>query len=65
MFYLFQLQLGPLKAEQSMGTPSLHGGLEPMRSSGSQLAPLRGSTGNSQPVSHICNQIFLEKQQIG
>lgn len=48
-----------------MGTPSLHGGLEPMKSSGSQLAPLRGSTGNSQPVSHKCNPIFLEKWQIG
>jgi hypothetical protein len=49
------------QAEQSMGTPSLHGGLEPMKSSGSQLAPLRGSTGNSQPVSHNCYPIFLEK----
>ena len=45
-------QLGPLKAEQSMGTPILHKqpgqGMEPMKMSGgqlSQLAPLRGSGG--------------------
>ncbi|XP_078326992.1 uncharacterized protein LOC111124747 isoform X7 [Crassostrea virginica] len=47
-------KLGPLKAEQSKGIPSMHrgsSGLEPMMSSGNQLAPLRGSTGNSQPNS--------------
>ncbi|KAL3885264.1 hypothetical protein ACJMK2_025352 [Sinanodonta woodiana] len=38
--------LGPLKAEQSRGIPSLHKktALEPMKSSTSQLAPLRTST---------------------
>ncbi|KAK3609355.1 hypothetical protein CHS0354_036595 [Potamilus streckersoni] len=37
--------LGPLKAEQSRGIPSLHKktALEPMKSSGAQLAPLRTS----------------------
>ncbi|CAC5404026.1 CEP164 [Mytilus coruscus] len=38
-----------------MGTPSMHGGLEPMRSLGGQLAPLRGSTGTSQPVKSSFN----------
>lgn len=57
MFNRFQdchiFQLGPLKAEQSKGIPSMHrnsSGLEPMMSSSGQLAPLRGSAGNSQPV---------------
>nr|XP_034303059.1 centrosomal protein of 164 kDa isoform X15 [Crassostrea gigas] len=47
-------KLGPLKAEQSKGIPSMHrnsSGLEPMMSSSGQLAPLRGSAGNSQPSS--------------
>nr|XP_022323611.1 centrosomal protein of 164 kDa-like isoform X4 [Crassostrea virginica] len=51
-------KLGPLKAEQSKGIPSMHrgsSGLEPMMSSGNQLAPLRGSTGNSQPVKSSLN----------
>ncbi|XP_021366646.1 centrosomal protein of 164 kDa-like isoform X3 [Mizuhopecten yessoensis] len=54
-------QLGPLKAEQSLGTPSLHrggpgpgSGLEPMKSGGS-LGPLRGSTGTSQPMRSSMN----------
>ncbi|XP_071175203.1 centrosomal protein of 164 kDa-like isoform X3 [Mytilus edulis] len=53
-----KLQLGPLKAEQSMGTPSMHGGLEPMRSLGGSLAPLRGSTGTSQPMSPTVKSSF-------
>ncbi|XP_056013456.1 LOW QUALITY PROTEIN: trichohyalin-like [Ostrea edulis] len=46
-------KLGPLKAEQSKGIPSMHrnSGLDPMKSSSGQLAPLRGSAGNSQPNS--------------
>ncbi|XP_052098488.1 uncharacterized protein LOC127733177 [Mytilus californianus] len=53
-----KLQLGPLKAEKSMGTPSMHGGLEPMRSLDGQLATLRGSTGTSQPVKSSFNTIM-------
>lgn len=51
-------KLGPLKAEQSKGIPSMHrnsSGLEPMMSSSGQLAPLRGSAGNSQPVKSSLN----------
>ncbi|KAK3096852.1 hypothetical protein FSP39_003949 [Pinctada imbricata] len=52
--------LGPLKAEQSLGTPAMHrgGSLEPMgsmKSSGGQLAPLRGSTGASTMVKSSLN----------
>ncbi|XP_062607085.1 trichohyalin-like isoform X3 [Saccostrea cucullata] len=44
-------KLGPLKAEQSKGIPSMHrnSSLDSMKSSTGQLAPLRGSAGNSQP----------------
>ncbi|XP_048258374.1 centrosomal protein of 164 kDa-like isoform X2 [Haliotis rufescens] len=58
-------QLGPLKAEPSRGTPSLHQGrnqLGPLKSSegqatagSSQLAPLRGSAGASQPIRSSMN----------
>ncbi|XP_053372840.1 centrosomal protein of 164 kDa-like [Mercenaria mercenaria] len=53
-------QLGPLKAEQSLGTPAMHkqSGMDQnkmsggqMGLSGGQLAPLRGSVGVSGPVS--------------
>ena len=51
--------LGPLKAEQSLGTPALHrgGNLETMnsmnslKSSGGQLAPIRNSGGPTGMVS--------------
>ncbi|XP_067676754.1 centrosomal protein of 164 kDa-like isoform X2 [Haliotis asinina] len=58
-------QLGPLKAEPSRGTPSVHQGrnqLGPLKSSdgqgtagSSQLAPLRGSAGASQPIRSSMN----------
>ena len=60
--------LGPLKAEQSLGTPALHKqpgqGMEPMKMSGGlsggqlgQLAPLRGSGGGAGQVGAVLGYI--------
>lgn len=58
--------LGPLKAEQSLGTPALHKqpgqGMEPIKISGGQmgqLAPLRTSGGNTGQVGFFLSLVPL------
>ena len=66
MTIIFQ-QLGPLKAEQSLGTPAMHKQLGmdhnkmsggQMGLSGGQLGPLRGSAGVSGPVSIMIYYLY-------